>query len=68
ESRASATLTATTVVICVIGATLPYTAIGGALGFAPLPPGFWPVVLVYAVAYGILAHLVKVWFVRRWGM
>ncbi|RTL68647.1 MAG: magnesium-translocating P-type ATPase, partial [Hyphomicrobiales bacterium] len=68
ESRASATLTATTIIICLVGAALPYTAVGGALGFAPLPPGFWPVVLTYAVAYGVLAHLVKVWFVRRWGM
>jgi Mg2+-importing ATPase len=68
ESRASATLTATTVVICLIGAILPYTLIGSALGFAPLPLGYWPMVLAFAVAYGVLAHLVKVWFVRRWGM
>jgi Mg2+-importing ATPase len=63
ESRASAPLIATTIVICVIGMTLPFTWMGGALGFVPLPGLYWPL-----VASMPLTHLVKAWFVRRWGM
>ena len=68
ESRASAPLIATTIVICVIGITLPFTWVGGALGFVPLPGLYWPLVAAMLLSYAILTHLVKAWFVRRWGM
>ena len=68
ESRASAPLIATTIVICVIGITLPFTWVGGALGFVRLPGLYWPLVAAMLLSYAILTHLVKAWFVRRWGM
>jgi Mg2+-importing ATPase len=68
ESRASAPLIATTIVICVIGMTLPFTWMGGALGFVPLPGLYWPLVASMLLSYATLTHLVKAWFVRRWGM
>jgi Mg2+-importing ATPase len=68
ESRASAPLIATTIVICVIGMTLPLTWAGGALGFVPLPGLYWPLVAIMLFSYATLTHLVKAWFVRRWGM
>ena len=37
------------------------------LGFKSLPLLYWPIILSYLVAYGILTHLVKVWFFRRYG-
>jgi Mg2+-importing ATPase len=68
ESRASTPLIATTIIICCIGLALPFTWAGTALGFTPLPWLYWPLVFGMLVTYSILTHLVKVWFVRRWGM
>ena len=68
ESRASTPLIATTIIICCIGIALPFTWAGTALGFTPLPWLYWPIVFGMLVTYSILTHLVKVWFVRRWGM
>ena len=68
ESRASAPLITTTIIICCVGIALPFTAAGAALGFTPLPWLYWPLVFGMLVTYSILTHLVKVWFVRRWGM
>ena len=68
ESRASGPLIATTIVICVVGMTLPFTWVGGALGFVPLPGLYWPLVAGMLLTYATLTHIVKAWFVRRWGM
>ena len=58
----------TTIVICTIGIALPYTVVGTSLGFVPLPPLYWPLVALILTSYAVLTHLVKTWFVRRWGM
>jgi hypothetical protein len=42
--------------------------IGSTLGFVPLPGLYWPAVFAIIFGYCILAHLVKIWFVRRWGL
>jgi P-type Mg2+ transporter len=68
ESHASPALIATTVIICTVGMTLPFTWAGSALGFEPLPWLYWPLVAAMLVTYAILTHLVKVWFIRRWGL
>ena len=68
ESRASAALIATTIIICLISVLLPSTWIGSALGFSPLPPLYWPILATFLSTYAVLTHLVKSWFVRRWGM
>jgi len=68
ESRASAALIATTIIICIVGITLPFTWAGAALGFTPLPPLYWPLVAAMLLSYATLTHLTKLWFVRRWGM
>ena len=68
ESRASPALIATTALICAVGIALPYTWGGSALGFTPLPLLYWPLVVVMLLTYAVLTHLVKVWFVRRWGL
>jgi P-type Mg2+ transporter len=68
ESRASAALITTTVIICCVGIALPFTWFGAGLGFTPLPPLYWPLVATMLVTYAMLTHLVKVWFARRWGM
>jgi len=68
QSRASPALIATSVIICAIGIALPFTPIGDALKFMPLPPLYWPIIASFLLSYAILTHLVKTWFVRRWGM
>jgi len=68
QSRASDALIATTVIICMIGMVLPYTSVGEALGFVPLPSLYWPLVFLIVASYATMTHFVKVWFVRRWGM
>jgi P-type Mg2+ transporter len=68
ESRASAALIATTIIICVAGIALPFTPLGSALGFIPLPWSYWPLIAGMLLAYTVLAQLVKAWFARRWGM
>lgn len=68
QSRASAALVATSMMICVIGVALPFLPVGQALKFTPLPELYWPIILSFLLAYAILTHLVKSWFVRRWGM
>jgi Mg2+-importing ATPase len=67
QSRASAPLIATTLIICAIGIALPATPLGATLGFKPLPALYWPIVATFLLGYAVLAHLVKTWFIRRWG-
>ena len=68
ESRASPALIATSLVICIVGIALPFTWFGGSLGFVPLPALYWPAVIAIIGCYAVLTHIVKTWFVRRWGM
>jgi len=56
------------VLICAAGGVIPYTRLGTTLGFVPLPPLYWVLVMAMIAAYAVLTHLVKSWFVRRWGM
>ncbi len=44
ESHASPALIGTTIIICIVGISLPFTWVGAALGFTPLPPLYWPLV------------------------
>jgi P-type Mg2+ transporter len=68
QSRASTPLLVTTVLICAAGAALPHTGLGTLLGFEPLPWQYWPCLAGLIAAYAVLTHLVKTWYVRRWGM
>jgi P-type Mg2+ transporter len=68
QSRASPPLMATTAMICAIGIALSYTAVGTALAFSPLPGLYWYMIAAFLLTYAILTHVVKTWFIRRWGM
>jgi Mg2+-importing ATPase len=68
ESHASAALIATTIAICAVGIALPYTWVGATLGFTRLPWLYWPLIAAILLAYSMLTHLMKVWFVRHWGL
>jgi Mg2+-importing ATPase len=68
ESRASTALIATTVVIAAIGMALPFTPLGGFLGFVPLPQAYWIALGPILMSYVVLTHFVKTWFIRRFGL
>jgi len=67
QSRASWPLILTTIAICTIGIALPFSYFAHSLGFVPLPWTFWPVLAVIMMAYLSLAHIVKLWFIKRFG-
>ncbi|MEF3366462.1 magnesium-translocating P-type ATPase [Methylocystis sp. 9N] len=66
QSRASGALLATTILVCLVGAALPYSPIAHVFGFTPLPWIYWPIILCFLIGYAILAHLAKTAFVERW--
>jgi len=68
QSRASNSLIVTTILVASAGAVLPYSPFGPTLGFVPLPGAYWPAVFLIILGYCVVAHLVKAWFVRRYGI
>ena len=67
QSRASWPLTLTTLFVMGTACALPYSPAARYLGLVPLPLAFWPWMLATMTAYSVLTHLVKTWFVRRYG-
>ena len=67
QSHASKALIFTSLAIVAVGAWLPYSPLAGALGFVPLPPLYWLLLLSMLVCYVLLTQVVKTWFVRRFG-
>ena len=65
QSRASWPLIVTTAVIMVIGMWLPFSPLGPALGFAPLPPLYWPLLALTLLCYASLTQIVKGWLLRQ---
>jgi P-type Mg2+ transporter len=68
ESRASAALIATSLIIAAVGIAIPFTWLGTFLGFTTLPPTYWFGLLLILTSYAVLAHLAKMGFVRRFGL
>jgi len=63
QSRASVPLIATTLGVCAVGVSLPYSPLAGALGLVALPWSYWPILGGILLAYLGLAHLLmrRVW-------
>jgi P-type Mg2+ transporter len=68
ESRASTALIMTSLVIAAVGIAIPFSSLGPILGFVRLPPSYWLAVAVILLSYAVLTHLMKTWFVRRFGL
>ena len=66
-SRASLPMTLTTLAVMGVGAWLPYSPFAAALGLVRLPPVYWAWIACFLLAYATLTHLVKTWFIRRFG-
>jgi len=67
ESRASLPMTLTTLAVMGFGAWLPYSPFAGSLGLVALPPIYWAWIASFLLAYAVLTHGVKSWFIRRFG-
>jgi Mg2+-importing ATPase len=65
QSRASWQLTTTTVIIMAIAAYLPFSPLAAYLGFVPLPPVYWPLLLLTLICYVALTQMVKVWLLKK---
>src|SRR5215468_11034998 len=65
QSRASWQLTMTTLLIMAIGAYLPVSPLAVFLGFVPLPPLYWLLLLLTLVCYVGVTQLVKVWLLKK---
>jgi Mg2+-importing ATPase len=65
QSRASWQLTMTTLLIMAIGAYLPYSPLNSTLGFVPLPPFYWVLLLVTLLCYVGLTQVIKMWLIRK---
>jgi Mg2+-importing ATPase len=65
QSRASRSLTITTISIITLGLWLPYSPVASSLGFTQLPLLYWPILLLTLFAYVGLTQLTKVWLLRK---
>jgi Mg2+-importing ATPase len=65
QSRASRSLTITTVSIMAFGMWLPYSPIASALGFTHLPRLYWPILMLTLLSYVGLTQIIKVWLLRK---
>ncbi|WBJ99664.1 magnesium-translocating P-type ATPase [Methylocystis parvus OBBP] len=65
QSRASGALLLTTIVVCLVGAALPYSPLAPVFGFTPLPLSYWPAIFGFLMCYAVLAHLAKSAFFAR---
>jgi Mg2+-importing ATPase len=65
QSRASWPLIATTIAVMGVGIWLPFSPVGPALGFQPLPPLYWPLVVLTLLCYAFVTQTVKGWLLRR---
>ena len=68
QSRASKTMSFTTLSVMAVGAWLPFSPLAHFLGFEPLPPVFFAWMAGFLITYSVLTHVVKTWFVRRFGL
>ncbi|MFI5337393.1 MAG: magnesium-translocating P-type ATPase, partial [Opitutales bacterium] len=67
QSRASRTMTATTLGIMALGIWMPYSPVAHYLGLVPLPAIYFVWIAGFLLAYSILTHNVKMWFARKFG-
>ncbi len=67
QSRASMTMTLTTLAVMAIGAWLPYSPFASTFGFVPLPLSYWGWIAVFLFMYIIITHKIKKWFFKKFG-
>ena len=68
DSWPSLPLVLTTLFICAVGIVLPYTVLGQQFQMIPLPSQYWYAIAFLLPCYLLLTQLVKMWFLKRWGI
>jgi Mg2+-importing ATPase len=68
QSRASAPLTITTLLVVAAGIYLPYSPAASVFGLIPLPWEFWLWIIGFMAAYSVLVQSVKTWFNKLYGV
>lgn len=66
KSKPSKWLTITCLSIVIIGMYLPYSPLAPSLGFVPLPPVFFAILLVLVTTYMVLVEIAKKFFLRKY--
>ena len=67
QSRASRTMSFTTLSVIAIGIWLPFSPFARLLQLTPLPGIFFAWLALFAFLYCALTHVVKTWFYKRFG-
>ncbi|MDC3953252.1 magnesium-translocating P-type ATPase [Polyangium jinanense] len=67
RGKPSQALLMTSLLVVALAMFLPFTPIGPKVGFAPLPPVFFAVLVPLVAAYLVTVEVVKRWFYRRFG-
>jgi len=67
QSRPSFALAFTTILVMAVAVFLPYSPIAHYLSLEPLPGPYWGYIAATLVAYVILAHVMKTWFIKKYG-
>jgi Mg2+-importing ATPase len=65
KSRPNRWLVACSLTVAALAAALPFTTAAGYLGFVPLPPLFFLILLCMVIIYLLAVEGVKRWFFRR---
>lgn len=67
QSRASAALTATTLVIVALGVYLPFSPIGPMISLSRMPGAYFIWLAGVLAAYAVCTQYIKQWFIRKFG-
>jgi Mg2+-importing ATPase len=67
QSRASAPLVFTTVLIMALGALIPFSPLAGKIGLSALPGSYFPWLILILFSYAVLTQGVKTWFIKKYG-
>jgi len=67
RGRPSRALLVTSLAVVALAVLLPFTSLGAKVGFAPLPPVFFVLLVPLVAAYLVTVEVVKRWFYRRFG-
>ncbi|MDR0232942.1 MAG: magnesium-translocating P-type ATPase [Dysgonamonadaceae bacterium] len=66
QSRPSLLVFSTAMLLLIVGVLLPYTGIGKAIGFVPLPLHYYYWLVAILFCYITLAQILKRWYIKRY--
>ncbi|NTU58995.1 MAG: magnesium-translocating P-type ATPase [Chlorobiaceae bacterium] len=67
QSQASMPMMVTTLAVMLVAVWLPYSPVASLFGMIPLPIAYFGWIGLFLLAYGMMTHVVKSWFFKRFG-